>query len=78
MPCYQQGKVFRRLKEKVKFANMVKEFKVNKSTMIFKINIVKVNDKYPKLMMSLVTLIFLKTYFKNIKKIPLGNSSEFK
>ena len=36
--AYQQGKVFRQFKEKEKFLNMVKEFKVNKSTMIFKMN----------------------------------------
>ena len=44
--AYQQGKVFKRFKEKEKFITMVKEFKVKK-TMIFKIIIVKLIGKYP-------------------------------
>ena len=56
--AYQHGKVFQRFKEKEKFFNMVKEFKVNKSTMIFKNNIVKLIDE---LMKASVTLSFLKT-----------------
>ena len=43
---------------------MVKEFKVNKSTMIFKINIVKLIDKYPKLMKSSFVLKFFENPFK--------------
>ena len=43
---------------------MVKEFKVNKSTMIFKINIVKLIDKYPKLMKSSFVLKFFENLFK--------------
>ena len=53
--------------------------------MIFKINIVKVNDKYPKLLIllitklkSLVTLILSKTYFKDIKETSAEYSHEFK
>ena len=34
---YHQGKVFRRFKEKEKFVKLVKEFKVQKTTMIFKL-----------------------------------------
>ena len=54
--AYQQRKVFRRFKEKQKFIVLVKEFKVHKSTMIFKINIVKLIDKYPKTKKSSVIL----------------------
>ena len=39
-----------------------------KSTMIVKINIVKLVNKYPKLMKSPLLLNILKTYFKDIKK----------
>lgn len=60
--AYQQGKLFRRFKEQEKF-------KVHKTTMIFKINLIKLIDKHPKLMKSSVTLGFLKTYFKDIKEI---------
>ena len=55
---------------------MIKEFKVNKSTMIFKTNF-QVN-KYPKLIKSSMTLNFLKTYFKDVKEICAENSSKFK
>ena len=54
----QQGKVFQRFKDKEKFITMVKEFKVNRSTVIFKINIIKSIDKYPKLIKSSVTMNF--------------------
>ena len=55
---------------------LVGDFKVHNSTIIFKINILKLIDKYPKLMKSSVTLSFLKNYFKDIKQICKG-SSEF-
>lgn len=59
----QQGKAFHRFKEKEKFITMVKEFKVNRSTVIFKINIIKSIDKYPKLIKSSVTLNFSENIF---------------
>ena len=48
--AYQQGKVFRKFKENRKFNSLIKQFKITKSTIIFKINIVKLVDKYPKMM----------------------------
>ena len=59
---YQQGKVFKRFKEEEKFIKLVSEFKLHKSTIIFKINILKLIDKHPKLTKSSVTLAFLKNY----------------
>ena len=47
--AYQQGKVFRKFNENRKFKNLVKKFKITKSTMIFQINFVKQVDKYPKM-----------------------------
>ena len=52
--AYQKGKVFRKFKETKKFIKMVKKVKVCKTTIIFKINIVKLIDKYHKLMNSSV------------------------
>ena len=46
--------------------------------MIFKINIAKLIDKYPKLIKLLVTLNFSKIYFKDIKEIYSENLDEFK
>ena len=50
--AYRQQKVFGRFNEREKF------IKLHKNTIIFKINIDKLIDKYPKLMMSSVTLGF--------------------
>ena len=56
--AYHQGKVFKRFKDKEKFIKLVNEFKVHKSTIIFKINIFKLIEKYPKLMKSSIGLGF--------------------
>ena len=60
--AYQQGKVFKRFKEEEKFIKLVSEFKLHKSTIIFKINILNLIDKHLKLVKSSVTLGFLKNY----------------
>ena len=62
--AYHQGKVFKRFKDKEKFIKLVNEFKVHKSTVIFKINMVNLIDKHPKLMKSSVT-----NHCKDIKQI---------
>ena len=43
--AYHQGKVFKRFKDKKKFIKLVNEFKVHKSAIIFKINILKLVGK---------------------------------
>ena len=50
--AYQQGKVFRKFKENRKFKSLVKRFKITKVAIIFKIDIVKLVDKYLKMMTS--------------------------
>ena len=55
---FHQGKVFKRFKDKEKFIKLVTEFKVYKSTIIFKINIHKLCKKFPKLMQSSIGLGF--------------------
>ena len=74
---YHQGKVFSRFREKEKFLKLVADFGVHKGTIIFKINVFKLLDKYLKLKKSSVTLSFMKNYFKDIKETCKG-SSEFK
>ena len=54
--AYQQGKVFKKLKKNRKFKNLVGKFKINKSTIIFKINIVKIVDKYPKMLKRVISV----------------------
>ena len=48
----QQNKVFRKFKENRKFKNLAEQSKITRSTIIFKINVVKLFDKYPKMMTS--------------------------
>ena len=45
-------------KEDVKFKNLVEQFGVNRSTIIFKIDFVKLADKSHKMLTSSVTLKF--------------------
>ena len=78
MVASYQGKIFKRFKEKEKFQEMVKKLKIHKSTIIFKINVFKMIEKYLKLMKLSVTLTFLKNYLKEIKKVCEDNLSNFK
>ena len=66
---YHQEKVFKRFKEKQKFIKLVNEINVHKTTMIFKINIVKPINTHLKLVKSSVTLGFLENHYKGIKQI---------
>ena len=75
--AYKQGKIFKKCKDDTNFKNLVEEFGISKSTIIFKINIVKLVDKYKKMLTSSVTLNFLKSYFKDIKSICKENQGLF-
>ena len=46
---HEQGNVFKEFKEKEKFVNLIKDFDVSKSTMMLRRVIVKLVNKYPKL-----------------------------
>ena len=48
--AYHQGQVFKRFKEKEKFTKLVSELGIHKTTNIFKINVFKLCNKYPKLL----------------------------
>ena len=67
--AYQQDEVFRKFKQNRKLKNLVERFKITKGTIIYKINIVKLIDKDPKIMTSSITLNFLKSCHKDIKNI---------
>ena len=67
--AYEQGKIFRKFKEDAKFKNLIEQFGINRTTIIFKINIVKLVDKYLEKLTSSVTLNFSKNYYKDIKSI---------
>ena len=74
---YYQGKVFKRFKEKEKFATLVSELRIHKNTIIFKINVFKLCKKYPKLLKSSIGLGFFKNYHKDIKAICEENEKDF-
>ena len=63
--------------EDTNFKNIVEQFGISKSTIIFKINNVKLVDKYKKMLTSSVTINFLKSYFKDIKSIYQENPESF-
>ena len=67
--AYHQGQVFKRFKEKEKFAKLVSELGIHKNTIIFKINVFKLCKKHPKLLKSPIGLGFFKNYHKDIKEI---------
>ena len=60
--AYYQGRVFKRFKQKEKFAELVSELGIHKTTIICKINVFKLCKKYPKLLTSSVGLGFFKNY----------------
>ena len=56
----QQSKVFEKFKENAKFIETVRQFGYSKSTIIFKINIVKLINNHPKIKNYSLSLKFLK------------------
>ena len=56
--AYHQGQVFKRFKEKEKFAKLVSELGIHKTTIIFKINVFELRKKCPKLLKSSIGLGF--------------------
>ena len=75
--AYHQEKVFKRFKEKEKFANLVSELRIHKTTIIFKVNVFKLCEKYPKLLKSSIGLGFFKNYHKAVKAICEENEKDF-
>ena len=72
--AYHQGQVFKRFKEKEKFAKLVSELRIHKTTIICKINVFKLRKKYPTLSTFLknflkVIIRTLKQFVKKMKKI---------
>ena len=74
--CHQ-GQVFKRFKEKEKFAKLVSELGIHKTTIIFKINVFKLCKKHPKLLKSSIGLGYFKNYHKDIKAICKENEKYF-
>ena len=67
--AYHQGITFRKLKTNNRFTSAVGEFKISKTTINFKIDIVKFIDKYPKIQTSCISLFYLKNSFRVLKEV---------
>ena len=74
--AYHQGKVFKKFKDKEKFNSPADKLGIHKTTIILKINIFKLSEKYPKLLNSSIDLGFFKNHYKYIKLICNENASE--
>ena len=57
---------------------MVSKFGVNKSTIVFKIALVKLINNYPKVKNFLLSLNYFKKYLKTIRKICKERAGEYK
>ena len=75
--AYYQGQVFKRFKEKEKFAKLVSELRIHKAIIIFRINIFELCKKHPKLLKSSAGLRFFKNCHKDIKAIFEENEKDF-
>ena len=73
--AYHQGQVFKRFKEKKRFAKLISG--IHKTIIIFRINIFKLCKKHPKLLKSSIGLGFFKNYHKDIKAICEENEKDF-
>ena len=75
--AYHLGQVFKKFKEKEKFAKLVNELRIYKTTIIFRINIFRLCKKHPKLLKSSIGLGVFKNYHKDIKAICEENEKDF-
>ena len=75
--AFYQGQIFKRFKEKEKFAKLVSELGIHKTTITFKINVFKLCKKYSKLLKSSIGLGCFKNYHKDIKAICEENEKDF-
>ena len=74
---YHQGKVFKKFKEKEKFMKLVSQLSIHKNTIIFKINVFKLCERYSELLTYSIGLGFFKNYHKDIKTVYRENELEF-
>ena len=75
--AFHQGQVFKRSREKEKFAKLVSELGIPKTIIILDLNVFNLCKKYPKLLKSSISLGFFKNYHKNIKAICEENEKDF-
>ena len=72
--AYHRGKAFKNFKDKEKFVTLVSRLGIHKNTVIFKINVFKLCERYPKLLKSSIGLAFFKNCHKDIKTVCMENA----
>ena len=75
--AFHQGQIFKRIKEKEKFAKLVSVLGIPKTTIILKIDVFKLCEKQRKLLKSSIGLEFFKNYNKDIKAISKEKEEDF-
>ena len=75
--AYHQVKVFKKFKEKEKFIKLVSQLGFHKNTIIFKINVFELCERYAKLLGSSIGFGFFKNYHKDIKTVCREIEHEF-
>ena len=75
--AFHQGQIFKRFKEKEKFAKLGSELGIHKTGINLKINVFKLCKTYPKLLKSSTGVGFFKNYHKDIKAISEENEKNF-
>ena len=78
MACVPTRSNIEKFKVNENFIDLVKKFGISKSTILFKISIVKFVNKYPRMKKCSLFLHFLMNNFRVIKEICHENASEFK
>ena len=74
---YHQGKVSKKFKDREKFVKLVSQLGIHKTTVIFKINVFKLCEKYPKLLRTFIGSGVFKNCYKGIKTVCKENKEEF-
>ena len=69
MFAYKQRRFFQKFKTNEGFSNAVIEFGISKTTINFKINIVKFINQHPGIRKSSISLFYLKNNFRIIKEV---------
>ena len=74
---YKQEVLCNKIKESNRFKKMLKDIGISKSTIYFKVKLVKVLEKYLKFKIFLLLLNFIKIYSKLIKQVCKESGNEF-
>ena len=77
MFTYQRGTAFQKFKRDKEFSYTVIEFGISKTTINFKMDIVKFINQHPGMRKSSISLFYLKNNFRVIKKVFQEQAIEF-